>query len=103
MDAETVLKSFRESFATNSINVEDPSIKQLLEAVKNGGAAEEKKTLTLLAVKNADGSESVTYESASGKATQIKGSTGFIKNVFALWLGKPSDDGVANLKKSILK
>jgi hypothetical protein len=103
VDAETVLKSFKESFTMNSINVEDASIKQLLEAVKNGGAAEEGKTLTLFALKNADNTESVTYEGSNGKSTTITGPTGFMKNVFSLWLGKPSDDGVADLKKSILK
>ena len=103
VDAETVLKSFKESFVMNSISTEDPSIKQLLEAVKNGGAAEEGKTLTVFATKNADNTESVTYESASGKTSTITGPQGFMKNVFSLWLGKPSDDGVAALKTSILK
>jgi hypothetical protein len=103
VDADTVQKSFRDSFSANSVNLEDASIKQFLDAVKNGGAAEDKKNLTILGVKGADGTETIYYENSAEKVSQIKGSAGFIKNVFSIWLGKPSDDGVAQLKKSMLK
>ncbi|MNL86058.1 hypothetical protein D3C87_2146140 [compost metagenome] len=59
--------------------------------------------MTVLGTKLPDGSERVSYETTSGQVTDIKGSDGFIEKVFSIWLGKPADDGVAQLKKSILK
>ncbi|WP_413294083.1 chalcone isomerase family protein [Bdellovibrio sp. HCB185ZH] len=103
VDAANVQKSFKEALAANSVNLEDSSIKQFLDAVSKGGEAQEGKSLTILGSRMKDGSEKISYETTSGTVTEIKGSAGFIQNVFAIWLGKPADDGVAELKKSILK
>lgn len=103
VDAANVQKSFKEALAANSVNLEDNSIKQFLDAVSKGGEAQEGKSLTILGSRMKDGSEKISYETTSGTVTEIKGSAGFIQNVFAIWLGKPADDGVAELKKSILK
>ncbi len=102
VDGENVEKSFREALKVNDIQ-DDASVSQFLEAVVKGGEAKEGKVLSILGVKSADGVETITYETTSGAVSEIKGSAGFIEKVFSIWLGKSSDDGVASLKKAMLK
>ncbi|UYL08182.1 chalcone isomerase family protein [Bdellovibrio sp. SKB1291214] len=103
VDAENVQKSFKEALTANSVNIEDASIKQFLDAVNKGGEAKQGKSLTILGSRLKDGSEKISYETTSGTVTEVKGSAGLVEKVFSIWLGKPSDNGVADLKKSILK
>lgn len=103
VDSENVRKSFKEALEANKVNIQDSSIQQFLESVAKGGEAKSGKALTILGFKHSDGSESISYETTSGNVSQIKGNEGFIQNIFSIWLGKPSDDGVASLKKEILK
>ena len=103
VDSENVRNSFRDALKNNSVNLEDTSVKAFLNAVVAGGEAQKGKVMTVLAFKNDDGTETVVYENTAGKATEVKGPAGLMKNIFAIWLGKPSDDGVKKLKSSILK
>lgn len=103
VDADNVQKSFKEALKANGVSSDEASVKQFLDSVSKGGEAKEGKVLTVLGAKLKDGSEAVLYETTSGNVSEIKGSAGFIEKVFSIWLGKPSDDGVASLKKSILK
>lgn len=103
VDAANVQKSFKEALTANAVSLDDASVKQFLDAVSKGGEAKEGKALTILGTRLKDGSEKVSYETTSGTSTEIKGSAGLIEKVFSIWLGKPADDGVADLKKSILK
>lgn len=102
VDAGKVQSSFREALEANNVDLKKPEIQAFLNAVKNGGEAKKGKTLTLVGVKNADGSETVTYEDANLKAVPVNGTAGFMKDIFSIWFGTPSDDGVARLKKSLL-
>jgi hypothetical protein len=103
VDAEKVQKSFHEALEANKVSTSDASVKEALDAVAKGGEAKEGKALTILGTKMKDGSEAISYETTSGQVTTIKGSAGFIEKMFAIWLGKPSDDGVTQLKKALLK
>jgi len=103
LDALTIQKSFKECLALNGVNLEDPSIKLLLNALVQGGDIKKDLTLTILGTRMADGSELVSYEATSGQANVVKGSTGFIHNVFSIWLGKTSDLGMTRLKHELLQ
>ncbi|WP_413578634.1 chalcone isomerase family protein [Bdellovibrio sp. HCB290] len=103
VDADNVQKSFKEALKTNSVSLDDSSVKQFLDAVSKGGEAEKGKALTILGTRLKDGAEKISYETTTGSITEIKGPAGLIEKVFSIWLGKPSDDGVAQLKKSMLK
>lgn len=103
VDAGKVQGAFREAMEANKIDLKKPEVQKFLEAVKNGGEAKEGKTLTLLGIKNPDGTETVTYEDANGKVASVSGAAGVLRDVFSIWLGQPSDDGVARLKASLLK
>lgn len=103
VDADRVQSSFKDALEANKIDLKKTEIQKFLEAVKSGGEAKKGKTLTVLGVKKSDGSETIIYEDANLKATTIVGGAGFIQEIFAIWLGQPSDDGVAKLKADILK
>lgn len=103
VDADNVQKSFKEALTVNSVSLDDASVKQFLDAVSKGGEAKDGKSLTILGSRLKDGTDKITYETTAGAVTEIKGPAGLIEKVFAIWLGKPADDGVGQLKASILK
>lgn len=103
VEAEKVQTSFKEALATNQVNTNDAAVSQFLAAVSNGGEAKSGKSLVIVTQKNADGSESVSYEDTNGKVTTVAGTKGLSAKIMSIWLGKPSDDGVANLKAQIIQ
>jgi hypothetical protein len=103
VDAEKVQSSFKEALEANKVDLKKPEVQKFLEAVKTGGEAKKGKFLIVLGTKKADGTEVITYEDSNFKATTISGGAGFIQDIFSIWLGQPSDDGVAKLKADILK
>jgi len=103
VEADKVQSSFRDALEANKVDLKKPEIEKFLSVVKNSGAAKEGKSLTILGTKSKDGSEGITYEDVNGKATSLSGPTGFIQEIFAIWLGSPSDDGITKLKTEILK
>jgi len=103
VDAEKVQSSFKEALEANKVDLKKPEILKFLDAVKTGGEAKKGKMLSILGVKKGDGSEVITYEDSNSKATTVSGGAGFIQEIFSIWLGTPSDDGVAKLKENLLK
>ncbi|RZA06514.1 MAG: hypothetical protein EOP11_10165 [Proteobacteria bacterium] len=102
VDAPTVQEAFRDSFKENKIALEQEAIQKFLTAVKAGGPAVEGKALTVIGEK-IGARELVTYEGTDGKPVTIEGGEGFRKEIFALWLGEPTDSGVENLQEGLLK
>lgn len=103
VDADRVQSSFQDALEANKVDLKKPEIQKFLDAVKNGGEAKKGKMLSIYGAKNSDGSEVITYEGSNSKATTVSGGAGFIQEIFSIWLGTPSDDGVAKLKSDILK
>ncbi|WP_373999573.1 chalcone isomerase family protein [Bdellovibrio bacteriovorus] len=103
VDAENVQKSFKEALAANKINTQEAPVQQFLDTVAKGGEAKEGKALSIVGAHLKDGSEAIIYETTGGNVTEIKGPAGFIEKIFSIWLGESSDEGVAQLKRSMLK
>lgn len=103
VDAKRVIDSFKEALAANSVKLDSPGIKEFLKAVEVGGPALEGKTLAIVGVRDGAGGETLIYENAKGEAATIKGSTGLIKQVMSIWLGKTSESTMEDLKASLLK
>lgn len=103
VEAEKVKVSFRDAFDVNRVDINSPAIKALLAAVEKGGDATANGTLTFVTNKHSDGSETLVYEDTAGKQAVIKGDKGLTRDVLSMWLGNPADDGIANLKKSLLQ
>lgn len=103
VDGENVQKSFKEALNANKVDTSTPAVKSFLEIVTKGGETKEGKALTIVGAQLKDGKEAIYYETTSGALSEINGDAGFIESIFSIWLGKPADDGVAQLKKSLLK
>lgn len=103
VDADKVQSSFKEALEANKVDLQKPEVQKFLQAVKSGGEIKKGTLLTILGLKNSDGSEVIVYEDSNLKATTISGGVGFLQNIFSIWLGHPSDEGVAQLKSDILK
>lgn len=103
VEADKVKVSFRDAFDANNVDINNPAIKQLLAAVEKGGDATANGTLTFVANKHSDGTETLIYEDTAGKQVTVKGDKGLTHDVFSMWLGNPADDGIAALKKSLLQ
>lgn len=102
VEAEKVQVSFRDALVANNVNLEEPAIAALLNNVVKGGEAKEKGTLTFVVNKNADGTETLYYETTEGVLTSVTGQQ-LSKKVFSMWVGEPADDGLKKLKEEILK
>lgn len=103
VEAKDVQKSFVDALKVNKVDVNEATLNQFLDSVTKGGKTEEGKVLTVLGASLKDGNEAIFYETTSGNVSEIKGSAGFIEKVFSIWLGRPADVGLAQLKKEILK
>lgn len=102
VDAEKVMNSFKEALEANSVDLKNQDVQAFLNAVQQGGEAKEKTSMTILSVGSSAG-ETLSYESPSGKTTTLKVASGFGQKIFSIWLGKPADDGLADLQKSFQK
>jgi len=103
VEADKIQTSFKEALDANKIDVNKPEVQKLLDAVKNGGPTKKGTSLTIVGIKKGDGSEVLIYEDSNLKATTVSGGPGLLQEAFSIWLGNPSDDGVANLKNALLK
>jgi hypothetical protein len=103
VDAPTVQSSFAEALKANSISTQEPAMAQFLAAVASGGDAISGKALTIATQKNADKTETVYYEDSNGQVTKVTGNEGFSAKIMSIWLGTPSDSGVANLKQQLIQ
>lgn len=103
VEADKVQTSFRDALAANKVDLSSSAIKTFLGAVQKGGDATAGGHLTILIKKYSDGSEALIYEDTNGKQTTIMGGRGFTEQIFSIWLGHPSDDGVAALKNDLLR
>ncbi|MDG0815752.1 chalcone isomerase family protein [Bdellovibrio svalbardensis] len=102
VDAPTVQNSFRDALMANKIDLSHDAVKTFLSAVKNGGDATSGNSLTILIQKHSDGTETLVYEDSTGMQTQVQSDKGLTQKILAIWLGTPSDDGVASCKSDLL-
>jgi len=102
VDAPTVMQSFNDALKANNISATDADMAAFLQAVTQGSDPIQGKTMIFALEKNADGTESITYEDTNGKDTTIQGTAGLTQRVMAIWLGTPADSGLVTLKASLL-
>jgi hypothetical protein len=100
--ADKVQVSFRDSLMVNQVNLKDPAIQTLLNAVTAGGDAQNGKSMTFLLHKKSDGSESLYFEDTNDKITVIEGAKGLSQSLMSIWFGKMTDKGLTKLRDQIL-
>ena len=103
VDAATVMGNFKTSLEKNGVATSDAGVASFLGAVAKGGEAKQGTSMTILIVKNPDGSETVTYENGSQAFDPITGHD-LTHKIMSIWLGVVAfDDGLKALKAEILK
>lgn len=103
---DKLVSAFEEGFAANQIDMAASDIVQFMSLVQAGGAGEEGGQLSIVVIRGADGSETLSYEverSRNPYSGSMKGSSGLAKKIFALWLGHPADDFLGQLKTELLQ
>lgn len=103
---DKLVSAFEEGFAANNVDMSSADIMQFMSLVQAGGAGEEGGQLSIVIVRSSNGDETLTYEverSRNPYSGSMKGSSGLAKKVFALWLGVPADDFLAQLKTELLQ
>lgn len=101
VEAEKVQVSFRDALVANKVDINSSEITQLFALMAAGGEAKEKKTMTFLINKNADGTETLSFEDTNGSVGTVMGKN-LSKSIFSMWLGIPADDGLIKLKAELL-
>lgn len=102
VDAATVQSSFKDALDANNVSLNRSEVNALMNAVASSGDAQNGRTLTFVTTSGAGG-DTVTYEGTRGSATTVRGPKGFARDVMSIWLGNPSDSGVAALKEQLLQ
>lgn len=102
VEAQTVQSSFKDSLLVNQVDLNLPALHEFLDTVASGGDATQGKALTLIGEKLTESTDAVTYEDTAGKVTTITGPTGFMRDIFSIWLGKSADSGVEHLKRLLI-
>jgi hypothetical protein len=104
VEAAKVSVAFRDALSANSVNLRNPEIVNFLKAVDQAGEAKAGKDLTILMVKNTDGTETVLFENNRDEVSNIKGPKGFSKNILSMWYGNTvdGDDELAAAKKDLI-
>lgn len=102
VDAEKIESGFRDGLRANKISLDEPAIKAFLKAVVEGGSLKKGQAMTLLGRAEADGSEILVFESGAAVISEIKGPSGFLKQVYSIWFGETTESTLADLKTMLL-
>ena len=98
----TILAVFTNCKTGNGYKIEG-ELKSLLAIVQNGADGNEGKELSLVLSKDADPLfVNFSYEDSKGATKSVKVGSLAMTQVLSIWLGKPADGGLENLKSSLL-
>lgn len=105
VEAKQLFGAFATALKVNGVDLKREDIKTFLGNVKDGGDVPVGSALTLLLTKNADGSETVSYENNKGDVTVLTAPAGINKSILAMWLGEidKDDSGLQKTKAELTK
>lgn len=105
VSADKVYNAFLDALKENAVDLTTPAIADFLSYVQNGGDAANGSSMTFLMVKNADGTETLTYEDPKMAVKSVTGGEGFSQQILSMWLGDISsnDKGLKELKAELVK
>ncbi|MGZ3723837.1 MAG: chalcone isomerase family protein [Bdellovibrionales bacterium] len=103
--ADKVSTSFQDALDANKVAAKDVDMVNFMTVVNKGGDAKNAASLTIVLLKNDDGTETLAYENATnGTTTVIQGSKDLAHKIMSIWLGTVSEDsGLVALKAELLK
>ncbi len=100
VSAASLVTSFKEALAANNIAL-DAELTSALGLMEKAADATSGKSITLLMTKD-NNKTNLYYEDTKGNSVSMVGSPEMMTKIMSIWLGKPVDDGLANLKKQLL-
>lgn len=105
VEAKLLFNAFATALKANAVDLKSEEIKTFLGNVKAGGDVPVGSSLTLLLVKNADGTETVSYENNKGEVSTVTGAAGLNKNILSMWLGAidKDDEGLKKTKAELVQ
>ncbi|MCC6137272.1 MAG: chalcone isomerase family protein [Bdellovibrionaceae bacterium] len=105
VSADKVYNAFFDALKENGVDMNEEKISGFLSYVQNGGDASNGSSMTFLMAKNADGTETLSYEDPADVVTTVVGASGFSQQILSMWLGKISsnDKGLKELKDQLTK
>lgn len=98
---DKIISTFKEGLQTNDVSVDSPEIKKLFQVIQDNGDIPDGSILKVLGEKGSK--DKLHLFLSNGKSTTIEGAHGLVKNFFSIWLGKPADSNMEELKMDILK
>jgi hypothetical protein len=102
--ADQIFTAFTDALKVNGVDTATPELTAFVDAIKAGGDADVGQSMTFLLAKNADGSETLTYENPKGGVSApVTGAAGLSKNILSMYFGEisPSDKGLKELKDQL--
>lgn len=102
VSASSLAVSFKEALAANGYAI-DTDLSAMLSIVEKGADGLQGKELTMMMIKGQDSKVNVYYEDAKGVQKSFVGSADAMTKILSIWLGKPADDGLKNLKENLIK
>ena len=96
--------SFKEALEHNGVNINDLSkeMSELMTELSSVKELEKGQSFSLLATWK-DSSSTLFIKRPDGTIKTITSNEGFVKDLFSIWFGKPTDDKLADLKKALIK
>lgn len=97
LSAQDVSSGFNEALKANGVRSSKP-LTEFLQAVSNSGDVKNGETIVI----GVDNKKGVLILEQGEKHIEIKGNPDFFRQIFAIWLGKPADPGLSNLKNALI-
>lgn len=104
LTGKKISDSFTEALEFNGVDVKNLSkeMTELMTELSSVKELEKGQSFSLLATWK-DTSSTLFIKRPDGSIKTITANEGFVKDLFAIWFGKPTDDKLADLKKSLIK
>lgn len=101
VSSASLVESFKEALEANNISL-DSDLNNALTLMESAADGMFGKSITLLMVKD-NNKTNLFYEDTNGDVKSMMGSADMMQKIMSIWLGKPADDGLAELKTQLLK
>lgn len=102
VEASSLAVSFKEAIQANGFAI-DNELTKLLSVIESGADGIQGKDLLITLAKTSDvNSVNFAYQDAKGTIKTLNTSASAMAKVLSIWLGKPADSGLADLKNQLL-
>ncbi|MGZ3691790.1 MAG: chalcone isomerase family protein [Pseudobdellovibrio sp.] len=103
ISADQLQGSMQEALQANNYQI-DAELQNVLNLFGKSAEPSQGKSISVLLVKDVKNNKTnLYYQDTAGTTQSVVGSPELMTKILSIWLGNPVDDGIANLKASLLK